>query len=88
MEWGDILFRRHVDSGFARRWVYFNKSDENLLVPKRMGWGWTVNLGHPWAPWVLLGLVIVPVAAASAYEHGGEVVQRARRLMRGEARSE
>lgn len=34
---------RYWKGGF----LYFNRNDPALLVPKRFGIGWTVNLGHP-----------------------------------------
>lgn len=34
---------RHWKAGF----VYVNRNDAALLVPKRFGVGWTINLGHP-----------------------------------------
>jgi uncharacterized membrane protein len=27
--------------------IYYNRDDPDALVPKRYGWGWTVNFGHP-----------------------------------------
>lgn len=47
--------------------IYFCKQDDRLLVPKQTPiLGWTVNFGHPYAPAVLIGLVLLPVAVMSA----------------------
>ena len=27
--------------------IYYNRDDPDLLVPKRYGWGWTVNFARP-----------------------------------------
>ncbi|MFF4014819.1 DUF1648 domain-containing protein [Streptomyces sp. NPDC001843] len=40
--------------------VYVNRADPALLVPKRFGIGWTVNLGNPRGVALLLGLTLVP----------------------------
>lgn len=52
-----------IDEAHWNGWLYFNKADDRLLVPKRWGWGWTVNFGHGAAPWLLLGAVVVPAVA-------------------------
>lgn len=48
--------------------IYFAKDDPRLLVPKKPSWmGWTINFGHPYAPWVLIAtLVALPLGAAYA----------------------
>jgi uncharacterized membrane protein len=44
--------------------IYYNPDDPDALVPKRYGWGWTVNFAHP-AGKVFLGflalLILLPV---------------------------
>ena len=48
------------------RWgglVYWKSSDPRVLVPKRLGLGWTFNFGRP-AAWALLALFLAPVAIA------------------------
>lgn len=48
------------------RWgglIYWNAADARLLVPKRLGIGWTLNFGRP-AAWLLMALVLAPVAVA------------------------
>ncbi len=37
---------------------YFNRQDPRLLVPKRHGFGWTLNFAHLVA-WVIIGVIIV-----------------------------
>lgn len=56
-----------------RNWngsLYFCKNDSRFLVPKKITWmGWTVNFGHPWAPYALVALVALPpliIAGTSA----------------------
>jgi uncharacterized membrane protein len=44
--------------------IYYNRDDPDLLVPKRYGWGWTVNFARPEGKVVLivlLLLVLLPV---------------------------
>jgi hypothetical protein len=36
------------------------------------GLGWTINLGHPYGGWTLLGIVLVPIVAVSAAAAAGE----------------
>jgi uncharacterized membrane protein len=44
--------------------VYYNRDDPDVLVPKRYGWGWTVNFAHPagkvFLAFMLL-LILLPV---------------------------
>ena len=42
-------------------YIYRNPDDPALFVPKRLGVGWTVNFGHPWA-WRVIALPLVAVA--------------------------
>jgi len=41
---------------------YFNRQDGRLFVPKRFGYGWTVNFANVWA-WLLRGLIIFVLVA-------------------------
>ena len=44
-------------SGPAWMALYFSKQDTRLWVPKRVpALGWTINLGHPKGPAVMLGI--------------------------------
>ncbi len=36
--------------------LYFNRDDAALFVPRRMGFGWTLNMARP-AAWLFIGLV-------------------------------
>lgn len=42
---------------------YVNRKNPSLLVPKRFGVGWTLNLGHPAGTAIMIGLVLVVVAS-------------------------
>jgi len=57
-----------IDRDDDRYWlagtIYYNPDDPEPMVPKRFGLGWTLNLGHPVARWVMIGLVLLPVALA------------------------
>jgi uncharacterized membrane protein len=47
--------------------IYFNKADDNLLVPKRPAYlGWTLNFGHKLAPHTLVALLVLPPLLAAA----------------------
>jgi uncharacterized membrane protein len=48
--------------------IYFSKEDSRLFVPKKPTWmGWTINFGHPYAPWILMAtLVALPIGAVYA----------------------
>ncbi len=49
--------------------IYINRNDPAVLVEKRFGVGYTLNLGHP-VSWVLLGsLVLLPVVLAFFFRH-------------------
>jgi uncharacterized membrane protein len=51
------------------RWglFYFNRDDPSLLVPKRFGIGWTLNLARP-GTWLIFG-VIIAMAVIPALFH-------------------
>lgn len=38
--------------------LYVNPDDPSLIVPKRFGWGWTLNFGRPVA-WIFVAIVVV-----------------------------
>lgn len=46
--------------------VYVNRDDPSVWVPKRVGIGWTVNLGSPGGMAVTAALLLVPVLAVVA----------------------
>jgi uncharacterized membrane protein len=41
--------------------LYLNREDPAVLVPKRFGYGWTVNFGNPRALWLLVPIVLLAV---------------------------
>jgi uncharacterized membrane protein len=43
--------------------IYYNPADAAVLVPKRMGLGWTLNFGRP-AAWWYLGVVLALAAVS------------------------
>lgn len=62
--------RRVVQRDDDRHWylggmVYGNRADPALLVHRRIGIGWTLNLGHPISWAVLAGLAATAVLAAT-----------------------
>ena len=56
--WSTPVFRddpQYWVGGF----FYNNPDDPALFVPKRFGFGWTLNFGHPQSKLFLIGLVLV-----------------------------
>ena len=53
------------DEGWKWGLIYDNPADPALWVPKRVGIGWTINLGHPWGWPVMSWLIAGPLLAAS-----------------------
>jgi uncharacterized membrane protein len=51
------LTHRDDDKYWRGGLVYINREDHKLLVPRRFGLGWTLNLGNPRAAMLLLGVV-------------------------------
>lgn len=43
--------------------IYVNPDDSALLVPKRFGWGWTLNFARP-AAWVVVAVLLCLATAA------------------------
>lgn len=52
---------RTPDSCWKWGLFYINPADPSILVEKRFGIGYTLNLGNRWA-WVMLALVLLPAA--------------------------
>lgn len=48
--------------------IYFNPEDRATIVPKRFGYGWTLNFARPVA-WLLCALVLVLAAGSIAFRH-------------------
>lgn len=60
---------RYVQRDDDRHWhlagtVYANRSDRSVLVARRVGFGWTINVAHP-VSWVIV-VVIVAIAVLAA----------------------
>lgn len=55
----DVEALRLDDKNWKMGLFYTSRKDPAPLVPKRYGWGWTVNFGSPWI-W-LVGVAIVGV---------------------------
>ena len=41
---------------------YFNKKDPRVMVPKRYGFGWTINFARPYV-WFCIGIIVAIVIA-------------------------
>lgn len=58
----------HEDDRYWYGGVFYNNPDDpNPLVPRRYGFGWTVNFGHPLGKVVLvvmIALMLLPIALA------------------------
>lgn len=53
----DVEALRADDDNWKLGLFYTSRKDPAALVPKRYGWGWTMNFGSPWT-W-LAGAVVV-----------------------------
>ncbi|MCR3760684.1 DUF1648 domain-containing protein [Clostridium felsineum] len=40
--------------------IYFNKNNPALLIPKRTGFGYTLNLGSPYS-WIIIIILLIPI---------------------------
>jgi uncharacterized membrane protein len=61
---GDGVVNRDDDANWVGGLVYMNREDPAIVVPRRFGVGWTLNLGHPLSWFLLLatiGIVVVIV---------------------------
>ena len=55
---------RSDDRNWIAGLIYYNPEDPDLLVPKRLGYGWTINFGHPRGKVflvLLIGLILLPI---------------------------
>lgn len=64
----DHEFTGPISRSDDRNWIagliYYNPEDPDLRVPKRLGYGWTINFGHPRGKVflvVLIGLILLPI---------------------------
>ena len=64
-----ILAMRNAPRGGARNpssWrgpFYADRDDPALFVPKRYGWGYTINMAHPFGMLLLVAVLAIPVLA-------------------------
>ncbi len=42
------------DDSWVGGYLYYNPYDPAVMVPKRIGWGWTLNFGQPAAWWYMV----------------------------------
>jgi uncharacterized membrane protein len=60
---------RTDDTNWLGGLIYVNRADRAVLVEKRMGLGWTFNLGNPWAWALLAGVVAIPLVIRMVLPH-------------------
>ena len=55
-----------IDRSDDRYWlagvIYNNPDDPEMIVPKRFGLGWTLNLGHPTGKLIMIAMLLLPIA--------------------------
>lgn len=44
---------------------YYNKNDKRIFVPKRIGWGWTVNFASPESVLLMASIIFAIILIAS-----------------------
>lgn len=47
--------------------LYYNPDDPDPVVPRRYGFGWTVNIGHPLGKLfiaIMIGMILLPLVLA------------------------
>ncbi|MFW9928742.1 MAG: DUF1648 domain-containing protein [Candidatus Thorarchaeota archaeon] len=49
------------DSSWKFGMIYYNPHDPSIFVQKRMGIGWTVNMGRPAGIVILIALIVIPI---------------------------
>ena len=50
---------------------YKSRKDSRMFVPKRWGFGWTVNFGNPKGVAMFVAMIAVSVLIAVIARHGG-----------------
>ncbi len=61
----DVIFRD--DDRYWYGFLYYNPDDPAVMVPKRYGFGYTINLGHPFGKVfiaIIVILMLLPIALA------------------------
>lgn len=54
----NTIFRADDQYWYAG-FFYYNPDDPALFVPKRFGFGWTLNFGHPQGKLILIAMVLM-----------------------------
>jgi len=44
------------------KFIYFNPENPRIFVPKRIGIGWTINMGR-WQSFIMIGVIICIIVA-------------------------
>ena len=52
------------DAGWKGGFVYYNPNDPALLVERRMGIGWTLNMANRWS-WLILGAMVLAIVISN-----------------------
>ena len=52
------------DAGWKGGFLYYNPNDPALLVERRMGIGWTLNLANRWS-WLILGAAVLAMVISN-----------------------
>ena len=52
------------DAGWKGGFLYYNPNDPALLVERRMGIGWTLNMANRWS-WLILGAVVLAIVISN-----------------------
>ena len=59
-----ILGDATPDAGWKGGFVYYNADDPALLVERRMGIGWTLNMANRWS-WLILGATALAIVMSN-----------------------
>ena len=51
------------DEKWIYGFIYYNKGDPNLMVEKRLGAGWSMNMAHPLGKFITILLVVITVGS-------------------------
>jgi uncharacterized membrane protein len=52
------------DAAWKGGFLYYNPNDPALLVEKRMGIGWTLNMANRWS-WLILGAAVLAIVMSN-----------------------
>jgi uncharacterized membrane protein len=56
--WTEQPYDNTPDHNWKAGIFYINRADSAIIVPKRFGFGWTLNFGHP-AAWIFMGSIFL-----------------------------